>query len=82
MTDLGLFEALAFIRAVDVGSFERVSPESAGALAVTSLEAVTLLVLVRRRTGVDPKSRTVLKECEEIRTLGQIQDLIDRRRAE
>lgn len=80
MSDLGLLEALAFIRAEEVDSLRRQSSHSGGSLSVTSLEAVALLTLVRAHTGVDPKSRAVLKECEEIRTLDQVRDLITRRR--
>ena len=75
-----LFEALAYIRAVPTSDLERESTRSGGSLSITSLEAVTLLVLVRDTSGVDPKSRDVVRECGEISTLAQVQELIDRRK--
>ena len=81
MSQAALLEALAFIRAVPAEDLERESTRSGGSVSVTSLEAVTLLVVVRNTSGVDPKSRDVLRECGDINTLAQLQELIDRRRA-
>ena len=48
---------------------------------MTSLEAVAILVKLQDTTGINPKSRDVLRRCGDITTLDQLLELIDRKRA-
>lgn len=73
-------ETLAFIRSVSPADLERDSKESGESLPMTSLEAVAILIKLQDTTGINPKSRDVLRRCGDITTLDQLLELIDRKR--
>lgn len=59
-----IVEALAEVRAMSVTSLnEEIGTLGMGAMLVSSHEVVTVLVMLRAQTGIDPTDSNVLKGC-------------------
>ena len=77
MNEQELIEALGFIRAIPEGDLENNVLPHGSETSVTSLEVVTVLVMVGEQVGKQFTSRGTLERCGDIKSFGDLSALVD-----